>query len=232
MREIRASVIGALTKIQQCLLRRLRQPNIVIHQKELVLLGAIERLGGLHSTVLETGGFWCGISVECCVLNDLSIARPKSHADYLVRVTLFRNDVGIRTSRCTSTREACRRQIKAPPKEMYGTCFSDEPRSKLLKDRGHSCEDLPKAMRVFAVVRRMTLIEFEGNRSRDFNGRPRHLHVNAERVQRVHEFFVEGGHGARRQTERSAFPEAGLYFQSMVDKVKVNLEDPLLVWYR
>src|SRR5258708_14894440 len=103
MREIRASFIGALTKIQQCLLRRLRQPNIVIHQKELVLLGAIERLCGLHSTVLETGGFWCGIIVEFRVLNDLSLARPKSHAAYLPRVTPFGNDVSLRPSRGTPT---------------------------------------------------------------------------------------------------------------------------------
>src|SRR5260370_28721332 len=97
MREIRASVIGALTKIQQCLLRRLRQPNIVIHQKELVLLGAIERLCGLHDTVLETGGFWCGISVERGLLNYPPISRPKYHADYLAGVTLFPIDVGLRT---------------------------------------------------------------------------------------------------------------------------------------
>src|ERR1700693_5836606 len=151
MREIRATVISALTKIQECLLWRLRQSHVVIHQEEFILRGAVESLFGLHSNVLEAGGFWCGIGVERCVLNDLSIARPKSHTDYLVRVTLFRNYVGIRTSRCTSAREACRRQIKAPPKEMYRTCLSNEPRSKLLQDRRHGCEYLPKAIRVFAV---------------------------------------------------------------------------------
>jgi hypothetical protein len=89
MREIRTCVIGALTKIKQRLLWRLRQSNILIHQKEFVLLDAVERLCGLHSNVLETGWFWCGISVERCVLNDLSISRPESHTDCLVRVFDF-----------------------------------------------------------------------------------------------------------------------------------------------
>src|SRR6266849_5069802 len=182
MCEIRAGVIGALTKIQQRLLRRLRQPNIVIHQKEFVLLSAIERLCGLYGTVLETGWFWRGISVERCVLYDLSIARPKSHTDYLVRVTFFGDYVSVRPSRCASAREARGRQIKAPPKEMHGTGLSNEACSKLLQDRGHRREYPPKAMRVLAVVRRMTLIELEANRPGDFNGHAPHFHVNAERV--------------------------------------------------
>src|SRR5260370_42677164 len=89
MREIRASVIGALTKIQQCLLRRLRQPNIVIHQKEFVLLGAIERLGGLHSTVLETGGVRRGKGVECRGVNTISIPRRKYTTHYHVGLIPF-----------------------------------------------------------------------------------------------------------------------------------------------
>src|SRR5689334_15110455 len=152
MREIRASIISALTKIQQRLFRRFRQPNILIHQEEFALLSAIERLCGLYGAVLETGWFRRGISVERGVLNDLSISRPKSRTDDLVRVTLFRDYVGIRTGWGAPARETRRRQIETSPKEMYRTGLSNEPRPKRLQNRGDGREDPPETMRIFAVV--------------------------------------------------------------------------------
>jgi hypothetical protein len=53
--------------------------------------------------------------------------------------------------------------------------------------------------------------------------------VNPERAERSHEFFVESGDGARDEAERSCLAEAGLDFQSVVDEIEVNFEDPFFV---
>src|SRR5271165_3181364 len=78
----------------------------------------------------------------------------------------------------------------------------------------------------------MALIECESDRPGNLDGHSPDLHANAERVQRVHEFFVESGNRVWHETESSGFTEAGFNFQSVADEIKAHLENPFFVGHR
>src|ERR1700680_286303 len=81
--------IGALTKVQQRLFRRVGLADIFVHQKEFLLLATIKRFRGKHAALLESRRLRGGIGVESRVFHNFAIARPESVADYFVRVSLF-----------------------------------------------------------------------------------------------------------------------------------------------
>src|SRR5882672_4272606 len=130
--------VGALAKVQQQLPGRVRRPNIVIHQKEFVFLVAIKSLCGSHSTFLESRRLRSGIGVEGCILHNVAIAGPKSHANYLMGVGLFGNRVGARTLRRTPTGEARHRQIETAPKEMDRADLANESRAEFPENGAHA----------------------------------------------------------------------------------------------
>src|SRR5262249_41468823 len=179
-----------------------------MHQKEFVLLGAVECFRRQDRAVLEARRFGRGVCVKRSVLDHLSIAGPKSHTDHFVGVAFLHDHVGIRPLWRASAGKPRRRQIKAAPKEMYRAGFANKLCSKLLENWRHGGECLPKSMRVFGVVRGMKLIEFEANWSWNFHGHVPDLHVDAERVQSGHELRVKLGDRAWRQAKGSALSEA------------------------
>src|SRR5258708_8711223 len=84
-------------------------------------------------------------------------------------------------------------------------------------------------MRVFGIVRGVIFIECKANGAGNFDGHFPHFYVDAERVERGHEFFIESGDGARNEMERSGFAEAGLDFENMIDEIEVDFENAFFV---
>src|SRR5579872_638848 len=122
----------------------------------------IERFGGTHRTLRESGRFGRRIGIKRGPFH-IPAARPKPRADYLVRIGFPRDGVGANPFRSAPSREPCRRQIEAAPEKMHGARFSDKPGAKLFENGFAADEDPPEAVGVFGIIRSVLRVLIERN---------------------------------------------------------------------
>src|SRR6266436_2266621 len=185
----------------------------------------IERLGGAHRNLCEPRRFRRGISVKRSSL-DIAASRPKSRADDFVRIRFPSDRVRLYPLRRAPSREARRRQIKAPPEKMHGACFSYEPGAELFEDSFAAHEDPPESIRVFGIIRGVLRILIERDRVGNLDRHLPDLHRNPQRSQSRHELAIKIGHRTRRQCQPKDGIVAGSNDELMMDEIKLNLEIP------
>src|SRR4029077_5822325 len=92
---------------------------------------------------------------------------------------------------------------------MYRAALADKSRPEFPENIADADQNLPEAMRILAVVRRMAPIQSKSHRSRHFDRHCPHLHVDAQRMKRAQHLLIEPRHGARLQLESSGFAATG-----------------------
>src|SRR3989442_9670701 len=129
--QVLGSVVGALRKIQQNFIRLFSGAHGVVWQNELAQLRFVERSIWLDLRFFESLRFRICIRVEKGCRHG-SIARPKTQAAYLLRISLTRNCIRqmwnpARVRRRGPTGKTCHREIKAAPEKMHRTALATEP---------------------------------------------------------------------------------------------------------
>jgi len=183
----------------------------------------------LDGAVFEAGRFGGRVGVEGGVLDDFAVAGPEADADDFVGVAFFCDGVGVVADGCAAPGETGDGQIETAPEEMHGAGFAKEAGAKFFEDGSCGGEDLPEAVGVLGVVGGVSVVEGEANGAGNFDGHVPDFYMDAEGMERVHEFIEESGDGARDEAEGAGFAEAGLNFQSMADEIEVDFEDAFVV---
>src|SRR5579863_9211167 len=107
---------------------------------------------------------------------------------------------------------------------MHGAALANKARAKLPKDAAGADENLPEAVCVVAIVGIVIFVESETNGARDFDGHGPDFHVDAEGLERSHEFRVELGDRARHERERTDFASARGDVERVGDEIESNFE--------
>src|SRR5205807_3828333 len=132
-------------------------------------LRTIKRFRGAHSEFLESGRLRHRVSIKCRILYNFSVPRPKSDAAHFVRVRIFHKPFRPRPLWPRPPRKPRYRQIKTSPEKMHRTAFPDESGTKLPENVVDAHQNLPKAMCVLRIIRRVALIQSEPHRTRHFH---------------------------------------------------------------
>src|SRR5947207_7609970 len=115
---------------------------------------------------------------------------------------------------------------------MHRTALTDEPRAKFPENVADTHQNLPKTMRVLTIIGGVTLVQIKSHWARHFHGHRPYLHLNAQRMQRAHQFGIEFRDSAWRQTEGPGFSTARTNLQIVSDEVENDFERSLCVRYR
>src|SRR4051812_41725715 len=176
-----------------------------------------------HRTLGKANWFRNSVGIESRSLN-IPAPRPEASAAYLMGVGLLCHRVGSRARRGAPARKARDGEIEAAPKEMHGAALADKPGAKLFEDAVDSYQNSPKAMHVLRVIRAVDTVLVETDGIGDFDWHGPDLHLDAERMEQVHELRVELSHGARNQRQRPSPSFSGQDIEFVVYEVELNFE--------
>src|SRR5712691_8674419 len=115
--------------------------------------------------------------------------------------------------------------IKAAPPEMYRADFADEARAEFFEDLVDIHQRAPKSIRVLGVVGRVRFVFVEANRVRDLNRHRPNLDVDIQTFECRHHSLVKLSNRFRAQLENLDRAVTALYYQFVIDKVELDLED-------
>src|ERR1022692_3640041 len=112
---------------------------------------------------------------------------------------------------------------------MHRTIFADEARSKFLENTVARNQYLPETMRIFTIVRSMLRIALKAHRVRHLAGHRPDFYLDAKRSQGRHELRIELGDRLRLKLHRPRRAPARLDDQLVLDKIELNLENPVSI---
>ena len=84
-------------------------------------------------------------------------------------------------------------------------------------------------MRIFAIVRRMLRIAFEGYRIRNFAGHRPDFYLDPKRSQSRHKCCIKVSHGLRLQRQSFTRTPTRLDAQFMVDEIKLDFKNSISI---
>ena len=131
---------------------------------------------------------------------------------------IFRDMERILIQRRSTPREACYRQVKTAPKEVYRAGFPSKWPAKGFHHPVHMEQNLPETMGIFRIIRRMFFILFKRNLLLHFHRNCPDLNTNPQRMQYCHKFAVKGSNRFSLQRDRAHFAVAALHLVSY-DKI-------------
>src|SRR4028119_1181273 len=165
--EIGSCLVGTLEEGEEHFIRIVSLPHCFIGQNELSHLGAVESLFWLDGIVLESLRCRVGISVKNRVYH-CPTPWPEATATHLMRVCLSRypiRHVGNPTWMLWSTppRKASHGEVKAAPKKVYRTAFTDKTRTERCHNPVCLHKNTPETLCVLRIVSGMLVILLEGD---------------------------------------------------------------------
>src|SRR5271166_6566479 len=149
-----------------------------------------------------------------------------------MRVRVSRNAVRARTLRRAPSREARERQIETAPEEMHGAHFAGESRTKFLQHAVDARQNSPEPVRMVGIVARVRDVALEPDGVRHFLRHRPDFHLNAQRIQGLHDLAIESGDASRVHLDVYRPAPAGDDVELVLDKVEVQFEISARAWYR
>ncbi len=146
-----------------------------------------------------------------------------------MRVGFPRHAIGPWTLGCVPSRKEGEGQVEAAPEEVDGTALAQERRAIALHDGLGLHQDAPEAVGVERVIGGVDLIDITANGVAHFAGQGINRDLDAQDVQTVHKFPVEGGHGAGDERQHFGGSLAGANRDIVLDDVKIDVKGATVI---
>src|SRR5262249_55015544 len=130
LRQFRGGIVGALRKVEQCLIWLFGDAHRVVRQDEFAQLGLVKGGVWLNFCLSKSGRFWICVRIKDW-RRRICVSGPETETADLLRVGLARDRIrqmrdSTRMRRCLPPGKSRHRQIKTAPEKMHRTAFAAE----------------------------------------------------------------------------------------------------------